>query len=80
MVDQSVSRGGVFIDQAEGGAADGLRDPVLGAEPMCQCGFPVAAFTTGQEYFVASVNECAQDIGDFGEIIDMVYLDFHAAK
>lgn len=46
MVNQSVSRGGVFIDQAEGGAADRFDDAELGAEPLCQCGFSCTEIAT----------------------------------
>lgn len=80
MIDGTIFRGGVFIDEAEGGAADGFRDAKVPAQVLDQGGLPCAEVAAEEEDVVAVGYKGLQCRDDFSEIIYMVHLHFHAPK
>jgi len=80
VIDRSVSRGGIFIDQAEGGAADGFGDAELFAEDLDESGFSGTEVATEQKDALTLINTGGKGMGYVGDISQVFHEDFHAAK
>ena len=79
MINRTMCRGGVFIDEAEGGTADGFGDTEVPAQVLDEGGLSCAEVAAEEENPLSFFNIGVKDAGYIGQIFQVCHGDFHGA-